>query len=639
MNENDVLLRKLKITKEHYAYFNHLLPFLDAYYPTSMNYAESFGKLITNPQMEFRYFCYKHIDMFNSTRFHVTANNSYESLFTLFENFPHVEFIIKNTITKLPMTWCHTILCTPKTEEFAEALVKRISPNIKIITIPYDVTTFREKNKLLTSTTVWNALSSTKILLYDEQTCILKNNIDSYIGFDYVGAPWKTPINANGSNNYSHRVGNGSFSLRTREVMLNIACSNKPREIDYGNADIAEHIEMDENYVPPEDVFYTACMLLQQNDGSATQPHCLGLLRLPNADIAKTFSVESVPYDSPFGIHESYIAFPETWRSQLYKHILKTECNYKFDAKQWLEINANLIVPRDMPKQESDGFTQFTIYHATHKTKLSNSKEFAKHIEAMDNIDRTFGFIITRHITDKSNARYWEHSYNCIREFYAKNVLIVFIDDYSDYVFVDDGFNPENVVVIKSTLENRCGEFLPYYYYNQYKFFETATIMHDGMFVNQPCDFAGNPNMFLYEFFNPIDNYEDYEYERKMIKALKHHDKLLDLHENMDKWRGCFGSCSTITHVLNQRFENKYGLSNLKQFIKTRKHRSCFERVLAILFFVQKSEEEMETYKNNCSMFGSIFDHYKQFEYSYDEYLLNGEQFQEYGVIKVWTGR
>ena len=80
-----------------------------------------------------------------------------------------------------------------------------------------------------------------------------------------------------------------------------------------------------------------------------------------------------------------------------------------------------------------------------------------------------FGFIMTRHVTNKTTDKYWLECYRCIRAFYP-DTMIVIIDDSSDYSYVSDeisnGKIMTNIIVIQSKYKKK-GELLPYVYFNK----------------------------------------------------------------------------------------------------------------------------------------------------------------------------
>lgn len=80
-------------------------------------------------------------------------------------------------------------------------------------------------NKLLMSYSFWSSLDKyEKCLLIQDDGVLLKNGIEKFFHFDYIGAPWvDTEANSYIKNNINKNlVGNGGFSLRTISIMKDI---------------------------------------------------------------------------------------------------------------------------------------------------------------------------------------------------------------------------------------------------------------------------------------------------------------------------------------------------------------------------------------------------------------------------------
>ena len=189
---------------------------------------------------------------------------------------PHVEFIIRNAIIKLGSKWSHTIVCGNKNYEYMTKMCKGISPNIKTIRLDVDnldaATTY---NDVLTSLSFWNMFKGEKILIHQEDSFIFKTNIDDYLKFDYIGAPWNDALLWINNNGIKLGVGNGGFSLRTKQTMIK-AITRFPRC---------------SNSTDFEDVYFSRC--IYNND--------LGLL--PSISEAASFSSEAIVNDQSFGGH------------------------------------------------------------------------------------------------------------------------------------------------------------------------------------------------------------------------------------------------------------------------------------------------------------------------------------------------
>ena len=629
-------LIKLNIDESHHNYFKNIKKFIDIYFPTITDYKEIFRQIISNDAYEYRYFCYHYLEQYTKKieSFKITSDT--ESVLLIFEEYPHIEIILRNTINKLPSTWSHTIFCCVKNYEFIKKMVSTISNDIKIICYNGCIDTLQDYNKLMVKSDFWNSFNGNKLLLYNELSMVLGNNIDDFMDYDFIGAPWKQEVNLK-------CVGNGSFSIRNKKIMLEIIEKYKPRETEYSSVtDIMNHILLLDDYNPPEDVYFTTNMI-KYNIG-----------KIPDKDIAKTFSVESVFYEYPFGFHECYIANKNKWRDYLYGSVVINFDYYNFDKELWkANYDTYDVISKETNK---NNFHAFCIYNGFSIIKTNNDDDIKKYF-AINNVasdndnnnlksEKTFGFIITRHISSKKTNKYWLNSYKCIRKYYPNNLIII-IDDHSNNIFLDE--NPlteskyhkslHNLIIINSTLPNCCGELLPYYYYYKYKFFDKAIILHDSMFMNQHINFDTEEydNIFVFNFLNSSEtysNHEDTNGEQFLLKQLKNNSHLLDLHMSYS-WKGCFGACTVITHNFLNMLEQKYNLTILVNFIKKRIDRCKFERIIAVLFYAENHEK----LNIQVSVGGYIVEHYKAFSYTYDEYI-NGENLGEnYKIIKVWSGR
>jgi len=255
-----------------------------------------------------------------------------------------------------------------------------------------------------------------------------------------------------------------------------------------------------------------------------------------------------------------------------------------------------------------------------------------------------FGFIITRHVNSESTNRYWNHSVKLIRTLYPR-VKIVIIDDNSKQEFVKADFNYKNIEIVQSEFPGR-GELLPYYYYIRNKYFENAIILHDSVFIHKRINFEflrGEKVMPLWIFEQDAENLGNtlsiagnLNYSYDVCKALCIKDmKTLVLEVPRAKWYGCFGCQAYINHRFLVGLEKKYEISSLVDTVKTRPDRCCLERILGCLF-----SRENPRVGINKGLFGSIFKHYRGFEYSFDAYMADLKQGKVPAcAVKVWTGR
>ena len=190
-------------------------------------------------------------------------NQEKEAVFIEFRCFPHVEFLIRNVIYKLPTTWSHTVICGLNNYDFMKTMCKEISENIKIICLDINNLNQETYSKLLCSIEFWNRFIGEKIFIYQEDSNIFKSNIDEFLEYDYIGAAWPQ----------REYVGNGGTSLRSKSVM--IKCLQKRR-----------------HKRGPEDVFFTDTMY----------NHKIGNLAKFKAGVQ--FGMEGEPSIDPFCGHQ-----------------------------------------------------------------------------------------------------------------------------------------------------------------------------------------------------------------------------------------------------------------------------------------------------------------------------------------------
>lgn len=252
----------------------------------------------------------------------------------------------------------------------------------------------------------------------------------------------------------------------------------------------------------------------------------------------------------------------------------------------------------------------------------------------------SFGFIITRHVNSCVTNKYWNNSVKLLRTFYP-NCKIVIIDDNSNQPFVNAEHDYANVQIIQSEFLGR-GELLPYYYYIKHKFFDNAVILHDSVFIHKRVNFEkliGIPVMPIWHFGRDaryLNNTLRIASNLKNSFNVRSHLELNDTYITLmgEKWSGCFGGQSYINHEFLLRLESKYKLTNLVNVVKNRCDRCCLERILGVLFFIEK-EKNLKT----KSLFGQILDH-QQWGYRYIKYekdFMNNNLNKP--IIKVWTGR
>jgi hypothetical protein len=269
-------------------------------------------QILNNSKFEFRYFCFKYLDYIRNFKIvDVVTNSNFEAVLVEFRSFPHLEFIIRNNILKLGNNWSFTIVCGNLNYEFMKKISNNISKNIKVIKLNYDNLLQSEYSKLLVSEYFWNLFHGEKILIYQEDSIIFKSNVDEFLEWDYIGAPWPDHQNDNKFN-----VGNGGLSLRSKKCMLDVINKNDITKTEI-NSSTLNYMKFTEQNVPPEDVYFTINMLKY------------GIGKVADKKTASNFSTELIYNENSFGGHNFWLATNSSscWKHYLHKHILY--CNPK----------------------------------------------------------------------------------------------------------------------------------------------------------------------------------------------------------------------------------------------------------------------------------------------------------------------
>lgn len=115
-------------------------------------------------------------------------------------------------------------------------------------------------------------------LIFQVDTVLLKDSIDEFLEYDYVGAPWCVRW-------LGLDMGNGGLSLRNTQVMLDITLQC-PRSVN---------TYFGVRYLMNEDIFFSFHLAQIQT------------AKLPSIEEASRFSVETVFHDDPCGMHQPHI--------------------------------------------------------------------------------------------------------------------------------------------------------------------------------------------------------------------------------------------------------------------------------------------------------------------------------------------
>lgn len=267
----------------------------------------------------FRYVCTKmNYFMRNVILPNIKTKSLYEAVLVEFREFPHIEFIIRNNILKLGSKWSHKIICGTKNYKMVEDICTRISPFIKIIKLDVENMTQNKYSQFLMTSNFWNLLEGEKILIYQEDSLIFKYNIDEFMEYDYIGAPF-----FKSADDTPNSVGNGGLSLRTKSIMLDII-SKFPFEKCEFNSSTINYMKLVNLEYPPEDVYFSKNM----------QEKLIGFVA--DWETASDFSSETVYNSNSLGGHKFWLSNPN-WKIKLKKDFNFVNYSFKSHLNKYLK--------------------------------------------------------------------------------------------------------------------------------------------------------------------------------------------------------------------------------------------------------------------------------------------------------------
>ena len=129
----------------------------------------------------------------------------------------HLSGVLKNFVSKIDNNWSMTIFHGTHNYNFIKNIIGT-NTNIKLINLNVANLPVREYSKLLLNIDFWKELDAKKILIF-QTDCLLRHyNINTFLKYDYIGAPWR--FNARVVLNNRIGVGNGGLSLRDRSKCI-----------------------------------------------------------------------------------------------------------------------------------------------------------------------------------------------------------------------------------------------------------------------------------------------------------------------------------------------------------------------------------------------------------------------------------
>lgn len=172
--------------------------------------------------------------------------------------------IVKNHLHFLPKDYGLTVIHSNHNREFVNEELQDVM-GVNWLNIGNTHLSEVAYNYLLTSEWFWKMVPYEKTLIFQTDSLLLRHGIEAFEQFDYIGAPWK---------HIGRQVGNGGLSLRTNEYMKRICKQWTYNHMRDGN----------------EDIFFSNHVEITGGIKATT-------------DEAMSFSVETMYYENPIGVH------------------------------------------------------------------------------------------------------------------------------------------------------------------------------------------------------------------------------------------------------------------------------------------------------------------------------------------------
>ena len=239
-------------------------------------------------------------------------NNESKNIALMLESryLTNTEIVIRQFSRFLPNDFAMYIYVTKNVYNQYEQLAKRLNNNIMIHLLPdkYKLDSAVDYNNIMLDILFWKLfINFNRVLIFQLDTIIYKNNISDFYDYDYIGAPW------NPENMISNNVGNGGLSLRNIHAMI-YCLENKDDVIITKYKTYEDNLKIFKN-IHPEDVFYSYAMN-QFN------------YKIADVSVAKMFAIEVfVSNEDCMGSHKLNVYNPDLYNKLLYKSIFVNNKN------------------------------------------------------------------------------------------------------------------------------------------------------------------------------------------------------------------------------------------------------------------------------------------------------------------------
>jgi len=217
------------------------------------------------------------------------------------------EFVLKNFVKNLDTRWEFVIYHGSSNLEFIVDIITR-NPEMKsrkfsLYDLGVDNLTIKQYSDLFYNPKFYDPINTEMFLVFQTDTMISNKNaykIYEFMHYDYVGAPWLNILDH--FDNKEHVIGNGGLSLRRKSKMLYLIDVCKDHCLK--NRDLYPELEFEDRF------FSYTCNGFYLKDFRINKPITTN---------AMNFSVESIYYENPFGVHKPWKQLTEEQFNDLSK--------------------------------------------------------------------------------------------------------------------------------------------------------------------------------------------------------------------------------------------------------------------------------------------------------------------------------
>ena len=223
----------------------------------------------------------------------------------------------------------------------------------------------------------------------------------------------------------------------------------------------------------------------------------------------------------------------------------------------------------------------------------------------------SFGFIIPSYVNTPYAYHRLKLCIDSIRKQYPL-ILIVVIDDYSD-IDISELMLMDSKLIVEKSLIKRGGEINPYCHFFYKKYFDVAIIIQDSTTIKTlvPIDISKVTVKFFYYFNNHRPSWNNEPFENVFnnfynnISDITKRENIKKFSNNRNKWLGCWGVMSVISHDYLVDMNNKTCFIEMCKYVKDRTDRMIMENIFAVCCFYSGGIDI-----NNCAIHKNVYTSY-----------------------------